>query len=193
MNIEANKEQFLKEISSLKQDLKSTLITINFEKYREDYKGRYSLERFREYFAEKTAIHTVFKYLLIRLIEESMARVKAKLNEEGLKNWHQMSKNFRHDYNVLFDLAESDVKRESDLTEIFQESIYDEEQFVSKAKIVLTRYIPILAKYDFHSLDSNTTLSIIDYLYSTESRNELQNFYKPSRITNFLLQQVGLL
>jgi len=94
MSIKDNQEKFLEEMSLLKHDLITNLSSINVEKYREEYKGRYSPERFKEYFVEKVAIHTVMKYVLIRMIEESMARVRVKLNEDGLKNWHEMSKNF---------------------------------------------------------------------------------------------------
>lgn len=192
MNIESNKGQFLEGLSELKQDLITALESVNVEKYREEYKGRYSVERFKEYFIEKVAVHTVFKYFLIRMIEESMQRVKVKLNEEGLSNWHEMSKNFRKDYNVLYQLAEKDIKREKDLADIFIETIYDEDQFVSKIEKVITKHIPLLAKYDFKTLDANTTLSIIEYLYNAEKREELQKINQPSSVINFLLQQVGL-
>ncbi|GAQ17850.1 related to Ubiquitin-like-specific protease 1 [Oceanobacillus picturae] len=192
MNIEHKQEQFLNEIINLKQDLISSLNSESVEKYRAKYKGKYSPERFKEYFIEKIAIHAIFKYILIRMIEDSMQRVKAKLNEEGLSVWHEMSKNYRKDYDVLYQLAEKDIKREKDLADIFVETVYDEEQFVSKIERVITDYIPLLAKYDFKSLDANTTLTIIEKLYSAEKREELQRFDQPSFVINFLLQQVGL-
>ena len=193
MNIKTNQEQFLEEMTIFKKDLIKVLSSENVEKYREDYKGRYSPERFREYFIEKTALHILFKYFLIRMIEESMGRVKVKLNEEGLKKWYEMSKNFREDYKLLMELAEKDVRREHDLAEIFKETIYDEKQFNNKTGNVLATYIPVLAKYDFTTLDPNITLSVIDILYSPEKREELQRFSHPSPIINFLLQQIGLL
>ena len=193
MNIKTNQEQFLEEMTGFKKDLIKVLSSENVEKYREDYKGRYSPERFREYFIEKTALHILFKYFLIRMIEESMGRVKVKLNEEGLKKWYEMSKNFREDYKLLMELAEKDVRREHDLAEIFKETIYDEKQFNNKTGNVLATYIPVLAKYDFTTLDPNITLSVIDILYSPEKREELQRFSHPSPIINFLLQQIGLL
>lgn len=193
MNIKTNQEQFLEEMTIFKKDLIKVLSSENVEKYREDYKGRYSPERFREFFIEKTALHILFKYFLIRMIEESMGRVKVKLNEEGLKKWYEMSKNFREDYKLLMELAEKDVKREQDLAEIFKETIYDEKQFNNKTGNILATYIPVLAKYDFTTLDPNITLSIIDSLYSPEKREELQRFSHPSPIINFLLEQIGLL
>ena len=193
MNIKTNQEQFLEEMTIFKKDLIKVLSSENVEKYREDYKGRYSPERFREFFIEKTALHILFKYFLIRMIEESMGRVKVKLNEEGLKKWYEMSKNFREDYKLLMELAEKDVRREHDLAEIFKETIYDEKQFNNKTGNVLATYIPVLAKYDFTTLDPNITLSVIDILYSPEKREELQRFSHPSPIINFLLEQIGLL
>lgn len=193
MNIEANQEQFLEEMSLLKHDLISTLNSINIEKYREDYKGRYSSERFKEYFVEKVAIHIVLKYVLIRMIEESMARVRVKLNEEGLRNWQEMSKNFRKDYNLLFNFAVNDIKREQDLRDIFKDTIYDDDSFISYSDRVLNQYIPTLAKYNFSTLDENSSLTLIESLYSSEKREEIQDFYQPSPIINFLLQQLGLI
>ncbi|MFY3791448.1 hypothetical protein ACOQFO_07100 [Ureibacillus sp. MALMAid1270] len=193
MNIRDNQEKFLDEISLLKQDLISTLNSVNVEKFREEYKGRFSSERFKEYFVEKAAIHTVLKYVLIRMIEESMARVRPKLNEDGLKIWHEMSKNFRKDYNLLFDFAINDVKREQDLGYIFKDTIYDDDAFGSKSDGVLNKHIPILARYNFSTLDENSSLTLIDSLFSSEKREELQNFYEPSPIVNFLLQQLGLI
>lgn len=193
MNIEANQQQFFEEVSGFKSDLINALSSENVEKYREEYKGRYSTERFKEYFIEKTALHILFKYILIRMVEESMGRVKVKLNEEGLRKWHQMSKNFRNDYGLLMEFAEKDVRREHDLAEIFKETIYDEKQFKNKTRNVLREYIPIMAKYNFATLDPNITLSIIDRLFNPEIREELQRLSHSSPIINFLLQEVGLL
>ena len=193
MNIEANQQQFFEEVSGFKSDLINALSSENVEKYREEYKGRYSTERFKEYFIEKTALHILFKYILIRMVEESMGRVKVKLNEEGLRKWHQMSKNFRSDYGLLMEFAEKDVRREHDLAEIFKETIYDEKQFKNKTRNVLREYIPIMAKYSFATLDPNITLSIIDRLFNPEIREELQRLSHSSPIINFLLQEVGLL
>lgn len=193
MNIEANQQQFFEEFSGFKSDLINALSSENVEKYREEYKGRYSTERFKEYFIEKTALHILFKYILIRMVEESMGRVKVKLNEEGLRKWHQMSKNFRNDYGLLMEFAEKDVRREHDLAEIFKETIYDEKQFKNKTRNVLREYIPIMAKYSFATLDPNITLSIIDRLFNPEIREELQRLSHSSPIINFLLQEVGLL
>ena len=193
MNIEENQDEFLEEMSRFKSDLINALSSESVEKYREEYKGRYSPERFKEVFIEKAALHILFKYILIRMIEESMGRVKVKLNEEGLKKWHQMSKNFKEDYKLLMDFAINDVKREMDLAGIFKETIYDVERFNNKTGNVLEEYIFILAKYDFSTLDANTTLTIINELYSPEKREELQRFLDPSPIISFLLNQVGLL
>jgi hypothetical protein len=193
MNIEANQEQFLEDMTVLKNDLIKSLNSENVEKYRGEYKGRYSPERFKEFFIEKTVLHIIFKYVLIRMIEESMARVRVKLNEKGMENWKEMSKNFREDYNLLLEFAESDVKREKDLAEIFKDSIFDESQFISKTKNVTNNHIPTLAKYDFSDLNANTTITLIDTLYNSEKRDELQDFYQQSHVINFLLQQVGLM
>jgi len=192
MNIEANQEQFLEEMSTLKHDLINALSSENVEKYRGEYKGRYSPERFKEFFIEKAALHILFKYTLIRMVEESMALVNVKLNEEGIENWHGMSKNFRQNYNVLYEIAVKDVKREKEIAEIFTDTVFDEQHFINKVEKVLIRHIPILAKYNFASINANVTLSLIDYLYDAEKRDELKDFYESSPIINFLLQQVGL-
>lgn len=193
MNIEANQEQFIAEMSQLKHDLMNALRSENIEKYRAEYKGRYSTERFKESFVEKIALHAVFKYTLIRMIEESMGRVKVKLNNEGLDKWHGMSKNFRKDYNILFEIAENDIKREKDLGEIFKNTVYDKREFLDRVEKIIVKHIPILAKYDFKTLNESSTLTLIENLYNAEKRNELQKFYEPSTIINFLLQQVGLI
>ncbi|BCB35575.1 hypothetical protein [Bacillus cereus] len=193
MNIGSNLEGFLEELSLLKNDLVNSFGSINVEKYREDYKGKYSPERFKDYFLEKLSVHAIFKYLLIRMIEESMQRVKVKLNEEGLSNWHEMSKNFRKDYDTLFQIAINDVKREKDLASIFKETVFDEKQFIEKTDKVMLKHIPLLAKYDFKTMDANATLTLIDNLYNADIRDELQRFYQPSPIIDFLLQQVGLI
>lgn len=191
MNIKANQEQFLDEMLLLKQDLFNALKSGDIEKYREEYKGRFSPERFKELFIEKTTIHILFKYLLIRMIEESMKRVNVKLNRDGLKKWHEMSKNFREDYDVLFEMAEDDVKREQDLQMLFQDTVYDNERFSRNIKPILKKHIPILSNYSFTTLDALTTLTIIDTLYNPEKREELQKLQQ-SPVINFLMQQVGL-
>lgn len=193
MNIGTSQEQFLEDMSSLKEDIIEALSSENVEKYRVEYKGRYSPERFKEYFIEKTSLHVVFKYVLIRMIEETMKRVNVKLNNDGLEKWSGMSKNFRTDYNILYKIAEDDVKREKDFGEIFKETVYDRKEFTDKSDKIIVNYIPLLSKYDFSTLDANTTLTLIDNLYSVEKREELQGFYKPSTIIDYLLQQLGLI
>lgn len=191
MNIKASQDQFLNEMLLFKDDLLNALKTGDIEKYREEYKGRYSPERFKELFVEKTTIHILFKYLLIRIIEDSMKRVNVKLNNDGLKKWHEMSKNFREEYDVLFEMAVDDVKREHDLQILFQETVYDNEQFYRKIKPIVKKYIPPLSNFNFTILDALTTLTIIDTLYNSEKREELQKL-QPSPVINFLMQQVGL-
>lgn len=192
MNIKANQEQFLEEIGKFKSDLINALSSENVEKYREEYKGRYSPERFKEFFTEKAALHILLKYFLIRMIEESMGRVKVKLNEEGLKKWHEMSKNFKEDYNFLYDIAISDVKREKDFERIFNDTIYDSDKFTNKTKSVFIKYIPRISKYNFSTLDEGLTLKVIDTLLESNNRDEIINISMESPIVNFLLGQVGL-
>lgn len=193
MNIEENQEQYLEEMTQFKRELINVLSAENVEKYREEYKGRYSPERFKEVFIEKAALHTMFKYLLIRMIEESMGRVKVKLNEEGLKKWGQMSKNFREDYILLMRFAEKDVIREPDMSRIFINTIYDSKLFRNNADTILAKYIPILSKYNFNTLNANITLTIVDKLYNPNQRDDIQRVGQPSPVIDFLLQQVGLL
>lgn len=188
----ANQEQFLDDITLFKQDLINIVKQTNIEKYREEFKGRYSQERFKEFFNEKAALHIVFKYFLIRMVEESMGRVKEKLNKQGLTKWHEISKNYRKDYDLLYEIAVNDVKREKDLGAIFEETIYDREVFSSNGRNILTKYIPKLAKYDFSTLDESTTLTVIDKLYNVDKRKDLSGFFLPSPIIKFLLSQVGL-
>ncbi|QJX64608.1 hypothetical protein HLK66_25110 [Niallia circulans] len=192
MDIMVNQKQFLEEMSLLKHDLFNVAKQASIEKHREEFKRRYSQERFKEFFSEKAAIHIVFKYFLIRMVEESMGRVKEKLNEEGLKKWHDISKNYRNDYDLLYEIAVNDVRREKDLEAIFEETIYDREVFRGNGKNVITKYIPRLSKYDFRTLDESATLTLIDKLYDMEKRKELNDFFQPSPIITFLLNQVGI-
>lgn len=191
MNIGENQSGFLSDFTSFKHELVNSLKSTNINKYREDYKGRYNPERFREIFIEKAALHMLFKYMLIRMIEDSMKIVKVKLSMEGLEKWHEMSKNFRKDYDVLYEMAIDDVRREQDFQEVFRETVYDNHNFFNSIKPVIKKQIPLLAKYDFDTLEASTTLTVIDTLYGVEERMEIQKL-EPSFIIDFLLQQVGL-
>lgn len=191
MNIGENQDKFISDFETFKQDLENSLISTNVNKYREDYKGRYNPERFKELFTEKTVIHMLFKYILIRIVEDSMRVVKVKLNEEGLKKWHEMSKNFREDYDVLFQMAVDDIRREQDFQGIFRDTVFDNEDIINNIKPVIKKQIPLLAKYDFSTLEASTTLTVIDTLCGADKRMEIQKL-EPSFIINFLLQQVGL-
>lgn len=191
MNIGENQDKFISDFEKFKQDLGNSLISTNVNKYREDYKGRYNPERFKELFTEKTVIHMLFKYILIRIVEDSMRVVKVKLNEEGLKKWHEMSKNFREDYDVLFQMAVDDIRREQDFQGIFRDTVFDNEDIINNIKPVIKKQIPLLAKYDFSTLEASTTLTVIDTLCGADKRMEIQKL-EPSFIINFLLQQVGL-
>lgn len=192
MDIESNKELFLKDIQLLKQEIMNSLSLSNLEAYREEFKGRLNPERFREHFIEKASAHHIFKYVIIRLIEESMQKVKPKLNVDGITNWRLLSKNFRNDYIKLYEFAILDVKREQDFQIVFENTIYDEDTLNRKIVQSLASYIPELSKYKWSTLDANVTMDLIEAVYPSDKRNELQKNMYSSPLIDFLLTQVGL-
>lgn len=192
MDIGLNKELFFKDIQLLKQEIMNSLSFSNLEIYREEFKGRLSPERFRENFIEKASVHHLFKYVIIRLVEESMHKVNSKLNEDGITSWGLLSKNFKNDYIKLYEFAVLDVKREQDFQSVFKNTIYDEDSLNRKIIQSLANYIPELSKYNWATLDANVTLDLIEAVYPSEKRKDLQKNMYSSPVIDFLLTQVGL-
>ena len=192
MDIGLNKELFFKDIQLLKQEIMNSLGFSNLEIYREEFKGRLSPERFRENFIEKASVHHLFKYVIIRLVEESMHKVNSKLNEDGITSWGLLSKNFKNDYIKLYEFAVLDVKREQDFQSVFKNTIYDEDSLNRKIIQSLANYIPELSKYNWATLDANVTLDLIEAVYPSEKRKDLQKNMYSSPVIDFLLTQVGL-
>ncbi|MFS0876098.1 hypothetical protein [Solibacillus isronensis] len=192
MDIGSNKKLFLKDIQLLKEEIIKSLSLVNLEPYREELKGRFNPERFREHFKEKASVHHIFKYVVIRLVEDSMQKVNPKLNEDGLTNWHLLSKNFRNDYSMLYELAVLDVKREQDFKSIFENTIYDEDSLNTKIVQCMGNYIPELSKYKWSTLDENVTMDLVEAVYPSDKRIELQKNMYSSPLVDFLLTQVGL-
>lgn len=106
MEISLNKSEFINAMIDFKTELEGCLnISIRdreVEDIRKDYIGRFSKERFKEYLVKKTALHITFKYIRIRIASESENLVKPKFNQEGIRNWNELSKNYRKAWNEDF-------------------------------------------------------------------------------------------
>lgn len=200
MEINLNKSEFMNTMIDFKAELESCLdkgiSDREIEDIRKEYVGRFSKERFKEYLVKKTALHLVFKYIRIRMISELQDLVKPKFNEEGIKNWNELSKNYRKDYYLLFKLACKDLQREEHTRELFKPGIYD--NYLEKVKYsFLNRekdnYIEKLQVYDFKTFDSNTAISLFDLLYPSDDREKLEDFLEESKITIELMGSLGLL
>lgn len=200
MDINENKSKFIDEMLSFKKDIQSALegaINIGaLEKQRSEYQGKFSKERFKDYFVKKTTLHIVFKYILIRMSEDLQKIVNPKFSIEGIRNWNEMSKNYRKDYLMLFNIASEDIRRTKELGAIFMLCIYD--NYIEKLQRSVfnkneDNHIEILKEYDFRTLDPNTAVSLFDKLYPSEDRENLQGFLEDSKITTYLMKSLGLM
>lgn len=199
MYISQNKSKFIDDILNFRNDIyKSLEIQINIrdiEEKRSEYQGRFSKERFKDYLVKKTTLHIVFKYILIRMSEDLNKIVNPKFSIEGIRNWNEMSKNYRNDYYILFTIASEDIRRTKELGEIFTPSIYD--SYIEKLQhsvfnIKKNNHIEILKEYDFRTLDPNAAVSLFDNLYPSEDRENLQEFLEDSKVTTYLMKSLGL-
>lgn len=129
MEINENRLEFIDAMIDFKKELEKSLnrnlSDREIEELRKDYVGRYSNERFKEYLVKKTALHIIFKYIRIRMASESQKLVRPKFNEEGIRTWNELSKNYRKDYYMLFELSCKDLYREEETRDLFEVSIYD--------------------------------------------------------------------
>lgn len=200
MDISQNKSKFIDDILNFRTDiynsLESHIHTGDLEEKRSDYQGRFSKERFKDYFVRKTTLHIVYKYILIRMSEDLQRIVNPKFNIEGIRNWNEMSKNYRRDYYMLFNIATEDIRRTKELGEIFIPSIYD--NYIEKLQRNVfnkkeDNHIEILKEYDFRTLDPNTAVSLFDKLYPNEDRENLQEFIEDSKIITYLMKSLGLI
>lgn len=200
MQINENKPKFIDDILNFRNDIHESLYSyINstqLEEERNKYQGKYSKERFKEYFVKKTTLHIVFKYILIRMSEDLQKIVNPKFNKEGIINWNEISKNHRNDYHRLFSIASEDIRRTKELGDIFTPCIYD--NYIDKSGYSVfnkkeNNHIEILKEYDFKTLDPNTAVSLFDKLYPSEDRENLQGFLEESRVINYLMKSLGLI
>lgn len=200
MEISQNKSKFIDEILNLKNDLQKSLNsyinTNDLEQKRSEYEGKLSKDRFKEHFVKKTSLHIVFKYIFIRMTEDVQKLVNPKFNKEGIRNWNEMSKNYRGDYFMLFNIASEDIRRINEPGEIIQPCIYD--NYIQKVKNSIfnkkeDNYFEKLKEYDFKTLDPSTAVSLFDKLYPSEDREKLQGFFEESKVTTFLMNSLGLL
>lgn len=199
MEISQNKSEFVVGILNFRNDIQKSLesyINIgDLEEKRNEYQGKFSKERFKGYFVKKTTIHIVFKYILIRMSEDLQKIVNPKFNEDGIQNWNEMSKNYRKDYYMLFNIATEDIRRTKELGEIFEHCIYD--NYIEKLQYSVfnnkeDNHIETLKEYDFKTLDPNTAVSLFDKLYPSEDRENLQGFLEDSKVTTYLMKSLGL-
>lgn len=168
----------------------------DIEEIRSGYEGKFSKERFKEYLVKKTALHIVFKYIFIRMVTEAQKLGSPKLNTEGIRNWNEMSKNYRRDYFMLFKIASEDLRRVEQTRDFFEPCIYD--NYLDKLEYSIfnknnDNLIERLKDYDFRTLDPNTAASLFDNLYPSEDRGNLQGFLDDSKITTYLMKSLGLL
>ena len=200
MNISQNKSEFIDDIimfrNEIQKSLNSNINTTDIEELRNEYQGKFGKERFKEYFIKKASLHIVFKYILIRMSEDLQKIVKPKLSKEGITHWNEMSKNYRKDYYMLFNIASEDIRRTKELGDIFIFCIYD--NYIEKLQHSVfnkkeDNYIERLNEYDFRTLDQNIAVSLLDNLYPTEDRENLQTFLEESKIITYLMKSLGLI
>lgn len=200
MDISQNKSKFLDDILNFRNDIQKSLegcMNIgDLEEKRSVYQGKFSKERFKDYFVKKTTLHIVFKYILIRMSEDLQKIVNPKFSKEGIRNWNEMSKNYRRDYHMLFNIASEDIRRTKELGDIFIPCIYD--NYIEKLQHSVfnkkeDNLIEILKEYEFRTLDPNTAVSVFDKLYSSEDRENLQGFLEDSKVTTYLMKSLGLI
>lgn len=199
MNIETNIMEFMELMLGFQNEiykgLENGISTTMLENIRKDYEGKYSKERFRSYFIKKTTLHIVFKYIFIRMSEDMQKIVNPKFNGEGIRNWNEMSKNYRKDYFMLFNIASEDIRRTKQAGETFELSIYDKyiEKLQNSVFNKQDNYIEKLKEYDFKTLNQNIAVSLFDKLYPSEDRDNLQGFLEESKVTTFLMKSLRLI
>jgi len=200
MNISENKSDFINNMMEFKNEiiknLNNSIMPKDIDELRLGYEGRFSKERFKEYLVKKTTLHIVFKYIFIRMMSESQKVVSPKLDEEGISNWNEMSKNYRTDYFMLFNIACEDLRRNEQTREFSEPCIYD--NYLEKIKLTIfnsnsNNLIEKLKYYDFKTLDSNTAASLFEKLYPNDDKNNLQEFLEDSKIATYLMKSLGLI
>ena len=200
MNIRENKSNFINTMIGFKEEmanfLNRSIYQKDIEEMRSGYEGKFSKERFKEYFVKKTTLHIVSKYIFIRMVTEAQKLTSPKLNIEGITNWNEMSKNYRRDYLMLFKKASEDLRRLEQTREFFEPCIYD--NYIDKMEYSIfnknnDNLIERLKDYDFRTLDPNTAASLFDSLYPSEDRGNLQGFLDDSKIITYLMKSLGLL
>lgn len=200
LNISENKTEFINIMEDFKKEIEDTLnrsiYSSDIDELRPGYEGKFSKERFKEYLVKKNALHIVFKYIFIRMMSEGERLVNPKLNEEGITNWKEMTKNYRGDYLMLFKIASEDLRRIEKTRDFFEPSLYD--KYLDKLEFSIfnksnDNFIEKLKVYDFRTLDPNTAVSLFDSLYPSEDREKLQGFLDESYITTYLVTSLGLM
>ncbi|WP_406243996.1 hypothetical protein ACF3M2_09835 [Tissierella carlieri] len=200
MNISENKTEFINIMEDFKKEIEDTLnrsiYSSDIDELRPGYEGKFSKERFKEYLVKKNALHIVFKYIFIRMMSEGERLVNPKLNEEGITNWKEMTKNYRGDYLMLFKIASEDLRRIEKTRDFFEPTLYD--KYLDKLEYSIfnknnDNFIDKLKDYDFRTLDPNTAVSLFDCLYPSEDREKLQGFLDESYITTYLVTSLGLM
>ena len=200
LNISENKTEFINIMEDFKKEIEDTLnrsiYSSDIDELRPGYEGKFSKERFKEYLVKKNALHIVFKYIFIRMMSEGERLVNPKLNEEGITNWKEMTKNYRGDYLMLFKIASEDLRRIEKTRDFFEPTLYD--KYLDKLEYSIfnknnDNFIDKLKDYDFRTLDPNTAVSLFDCLYPSEDREKLQGFLDESYITTYLMTSLGLM
>lgn len=200
MKISDNKSNFMNTMIEFKREIENALnkriYPKDLEEIRTGYEGRFSKERFKDYFVKKTALHIIYKYIFIRIASEAQKLVNPKFNKEGITNWNEMSKNYRRDYLMLYKISCEDLRRDEQARELFEPCIYD--NYIDKIEHNIfnkkeDNFIEKLMDYDFKTLDPNTAASLFDSLYPGEDRGNLQGFLEDSKVTTYLMSSLGLL
>lgn len=202
MDISVNKDKFIEILTNFKGDILKSIrgaITGSAEEtlFLNEYRGKVTKDKIKGYIELKVAVHIVLKYILIRLIEDTNHKINSKLNAEGISKWREMSKNFRNDYVKLFQFACDDLRREKGIGKAFVETAYDD--YYSRLKSIFNpsqnrenNYLELLKDYDFKTMDPNTAITVIERIYPSEDRENLQKYLLPSPAIDFLLNNLGI-
>ena len=79
---------------------------------------------------------------------------------------------------------------------MFNHNIYDEHTFKLEINVFNkpeNNYLEALKEYDFKTLDQSSAVSLLEQLYPTEDRENLEGFLEESKVTTYLMKSLGLL
>ncbi|RKD27582.1 hypothetical protein SAMN02745883_00509 [Caminicella sporogenes DSM 14501] len=145
----------------------------------------YDEKKWCDYFLKKSCLNYCAKFMFLRLYEDK-GFITSKLNRKGLVVWESFVKNIKERYDILYNLAVTDIINNDEVEDIFRETDYDMYKIDNElAHIIINGFLDV----DFSRIEDEDLKEVFRNIYPLDEREEknFSEFYLSAPAFDYIL------